>query len=83
MWALLEWSSAIAIGLSIIWYPSQSGWKRKAAPSVGILGGAGFALIAGLGGLWGIAGLNAAMIFVNSWNLYKAVNRRESDRPVR
>ena len=71
--AVIEWVSAVLLGLSIFWYPAKDGWRRIAAPCLGILGCAGFFVVASVGGLWGIATLNGGLALVNLWNFFGAV----------
>lgn len=71
-----EWTSAALLGLSIFWYPAKGGWRRIAAPCLGIFGCTGFCVVASIGELWGIATLNGGLALVNLWNFYEAIKGR-------
>ena len=70
---IIEWAAALLIGLSILWYPALSGWKRRAAPILGSVGAVGFCIVALNSHLYGVAVLNGTLGFVNLWNLWKEI----------
>ena len=73
---VLEWTAAILIALSILWYPSLRGWRRIAAPALGSAGGIGFFVVAMNGDLYGIVALNISLGLLNLWNLAKELRRK-------
>lgn len=73
---VLEWTAAILIALSILWYPSLHGWRRIAAPALGSAGGLGFFVVVLNGDLYGIAALNIFLGLLNLWNFVKELRRK-------
>lgn len=76
---MIEWVASILVGLSVWFYPAVSGWKRLAAPSLGLVGNLVFVVlfipIEQLAG--GVIILNVGLASVNGWNLYKAVQENK------
>lgn len=69
---VVEWLGAVLLGLSILWYPVKTGWRRLGAPLVGVFGCLGFLIVGVHHGIWGVAALNGLMALFNGWNLFKA-----------
>ncbi len=73
---VVEWLGAAMLGLSILWYPVKTGWRRLGAPLIGVFGCLGFMTVGIYHGLWGVAALNGSMVLLNGWNLFKAARER-------
>lgn len=72
----IEWLGAVALGLSILWYPAKGGWRRLWAPGVGVLGCLGFLAVGVTHEIWGVAALNGLMVLFNGYNLTRELQLR-------
>lgn len=73
---LVEWGAAAALALFTVWYQDAAGWRRVAVPVLGLLGCAGFAVVAILNGLWGMATLNGGLALIHGRNSIIMLSRK-------
>ena len=75
---MIEWVAVVLTAVSVWFYPAVSGWRRIAAPCLGVGGNMLFIVVfipmEELSG--GVVVINVGLALINCRNLYRALRER-------